>query len=494
MDRSARRDRSIDCRSLDGNKSRDLGSFVKVSSRVTPNITKPSMHNHSNNILNDIRKRIDVMQDKIRHTEPKNYTTSHNRMYNGHRSPSDITPPVYGLKEESHILDVPKDVSAIELKTDNDNNIYMNKPYMEPERNTKSNYKAYDALFEPMAKNETTAPKTDNLPKTESHIAPSKKTIIPDVPIPFSYKNEDNRNEKDTFNMNVNSIPSTVDIKPEKSNNNYLFDKSMKSSDYEVQSVTTNIIQKKTKDEVVIDRMPGYSQAITVVGLDLQPVPPKQRPHLQTTEAKRMVVQRTHNYTISLTRSILSNFKKHRTIKQAKNYNYTQKQKPIVNEPDIHKRCNDAEETTRKLREDLFRKDSEMASLTNTINNSKKEIENLKEELNIAKFEGSSAVSNYRRAAERIDELNAQLDAARLRLQSTSDKFGKLIDYIYRLNNPNYLTVLEDIVGGKGRNDLDDVYKKYDNLKRNMAEVTDLMYMSRDRTLIDKLEEINKFK
>lgn len=412
---------------------------------------------------------------------PKNFTAAQTKPFRTHLAPNGNILQIINVKEVSNILDVPKDVSAIEPDDNNEYENYHKNISNGPVKITKSNYEICDAMLEPIEqKDNFKAIKNYNTFTNEPQTIFVQKAI-------FGDEKEERKNGKITQN---NQIETT---KPQKLTTDTLFNKSIKSSDYEIQNFSNGVIQKQS-DTKKPDTNHHYSDSNTILTHNTPQIAQNKRPQLYTTEAKRLIGQKTRNYAVSVSKPIVNNFKKQKAHKETKNYNFTQQHKISNDTANPQVQIFALEETVSNLKEQLFRKESEIAFLNNTIKNSKKEVENLKEEVSVSKFEGSYAITNHRKAAERIDELNSQLDAARLRLQTTSEKFGKLIDYIYRLNNPEYLNVLEDIVGGKNRTDLEDVYKKYENLKRKMAEMTDLMYMSRDRTLIDKVEEINKLK
>lgn len=612
--RAVRLNRSIDCRS-DRSRSRHLASFDKRISGREVNTFRLRV----NESLGDPYKaqRLDRIKGRFRGSEGKNYTAANNRAKKNELSPSDATPPLSALKEDSRVMEPPRDVSAIELRLDNehDNELGVKQRGQETGSHARSNYEVYDARFEPLAPR-----KDSHARKSDSLTVPTKNTAVSDPQVGFSSDRADDRRKSEAQstqaiarqpkldfksdknikayeyredrdrsvsehdfkrnletdfqpsdmnqqfgNFRVEKSPAFVDRRPEQAQQilsfrprtgedgaepkanrdnailefndaaphrpkfsvdgsnafsygkpgktpltndyspdreqeatnskpvrpqkNHILDKSTKSSDYELQATNTNVVQRKQPE-------PEQPKPKPVTLTDDAPGLPTQRarPAFQQTEARRVLNQRAFNTAISVTRSILSNFKRPTANKQAKNFDFTQKRKDNARELDAAKNLAEAEETVRALKEDLFRRDAEVAALNNSMRDDKLRIEALKDELAKARAENVNAVSSNRKAVDRIEELNSQLDAARLRLQTTSDKFGKMIDFIYRANNPQYLAVLEDIVGNKGRNDLDDVYKKYEALKRRMADVTDLMYMSRDRTLIDKLEEINKNK
>lgn len=477
-----------------------------------------------------LRQRLNWLKDKYRKSDSAREPSSAEPKINKNElSPSDVTPPLSALKEESHILADARDFSAIEPKEQP----YPQHKMLRPERYEKDGYEAYDVMFKPLPT------KDDELGKFGELGTHPKSIPLNEPQIGYKVAKDEDRQKIDNSESKVDADESgfehqpngrnrhAQEFKPPVYNNtvlhepkhydidrsnvmiNYwppqasrveskriavsqpqignLLDKS-KSSDYELQPVKVNFTQKNNRDEAegAIER----SQTKT----ETTAIPARERAPYQQAETRRFVNQKAKHNTNVPPKLILRQLKRPVVIAEARSYHYTQKHREDSKEADTNKRLAEAEETVRALREELARKDTEAIVTNNNVATGKREFELIKDELARTRLENANVISSNRKAADRVDELNSQLDAARLRLQSTSDKFGRLIDYIYRLNDEKHLKVLEDIVGGKGRTDLDDVYRKNEDLKRKLADMTDLMYMSRDRTLIEKLEELHKRK
>jgi len=127
-----------------------------------------------------------------------------------------------------------------------------------------------------------------------------------------------------------------------------------------------------------------------------------------------------------------------------------------------------------------------------SIDRYKNENNELNEELNVIKFERDSAITNYSKASKKIQELYKEIDDLQLRVQKTSTRFGQLIDYLYRLDDPRHLVELENIIGTDDKRILDDIHVKAGTIKHQLAEVIDIVYLSKDKGLIDKVNQAIK--
>ena len=124
----------------------------------------------------------------------------------------------------------------------------------------------------------------------------------------------------------------------------------------------------------------------------------------------------------------------------------------------------------------------------------KNEIAELNEELNIIRFERDNAITNYNKAARNIQGLNKEVDNLHNKIQKSSSRFGQLIDYLYRLNDPKHIEVLETIIGADEKHALDDLQTRVNETTKRLTDIIDLVYLSKDEELIDKLNSIIKKK
>lgn len=426
-------------------------------------------------MLGDIKKRLSNVIDKTKYGLPSNYRIAPGSNTNEEFVSKDPSPPLSEAKDPSNAIDMPKDVSAIELS---DDKYLENEEFMQKADIALTKFEVFDTVMEPIIKRVQTR---QSIPKKNDIKQPKDSYGSPFINEKIN--NIATVNNRTHPGVAVNTIRGIGDN---------LIDKSLKSSDYDIQTVTTKIFQSHDPVNRPNEPQNGLYQTKSLVTQKSDPVPVSKYRPLEAITSRQLITQKARHTHISSIRSIINNYKRPIERRELRNFTFIQTTRPLVDETQAQKKALDAEKMVATLRIELAQKESEIVSLNNVIKSHRSEIDVLKEDLSITKFESVSAISNYRRAAERVDELKTQIDAARLRLQMTSDKLGQLIDYLYRVNNPEHLNVLEDILGTRSRSDLDDIYKKYENLKNKMGEVTDLIYMAKDKALVDKLEALER--
>ena len=432
-------------------------------------------------ILDELKRKTEKLKDRLKFSEPKQYTEKSEQLYKAYLSPDNLKPSVETRELESQVVGDSKDVSVIRSENGIQNESFYRKTQIEPEKIMKANYEVRDAHIEPIAV------------KDEARHRSHNRNVIDNLYVTFSQKTVEHKGRNDPnviiTQPNIVSTNHNSDTYTEEN-----VEKVANKTDHQYQGVANGLIQKQPQELVSFDA--DRKQVIpkqSSLQADNQAPNTKRQP-FQSTETHKLISQRLRRYTMSNSQSILKYSKKWMAKNLTSNYKYTQPIQEKTTESESQDQLKQKTEMISNLQHELNQKDKEMETLKASIESQNEEIQRLKDQVETVTLEKSNAISDYRKAAERVDELNGQLDAARYRLQTTSDKFGKLIDYLYRMNNSDYLNVLEEIVGVKGRNDLDDVYKKYEGLKRKMAEITDLVYMSKDRSLIDKLEQLEENK
>lgn len=167
-------------------------------------------------------------------------------------------------------------------------------------------------------------------------------------------------------------------------------------------------------------------------------------------------------------------------------------QKRVVDDGELQNKVLKAESEADNFRFELEQKEVEIQKMKELLAQADNSVANIKEQLKSSRLNASNALTNYRNSKNRAEELSFQLDSMRDKLQISSERFGKIVDYIYRLNSAEHLEVLEGIIGQTELTNLNDIYKKYENLNKKQSDLMTLVYMTNDQDLIDKLEEIEK--
>lgn len=196
----------------------------------------------------------------------------------------------------------------------------------------------------------------------------------------------------------------------------------------------------------------------------------------------------TSNYSVSKASPILINKKQTKELSVFKNFSYLKKK----GKSDLNDKINELKKSNSKLKADNSKAKSYVKLLDANIRINKRELDEVNEEVEILKFERINTTAYYTKACKKLKKLETNHKNLQNEFAKTSHRFSQIVDYIYRLNNQDHFSVLEDIISKKEREGLDDIYKRYEKLNTDMSRLIDVIYLSNCEEIKEEVGKIIK--